>query len=75
MRDKNLTYLWGDSSYKSKKQAIKMANSRAIDFNKEYFVVIDEFGNYDPCTQQDLDTFYLGIPENKIVYSTEEGEY
>lgn len=47
------------------------ANQLAKKTGKTYFVVI-EGGIYDYCTMNDLDTFYQGIPEQNILYCTDD---
>lgn len=43
---------------------------------EEYFVVFDrDLGRHDVASQYDLDTFYLGIPDSDVLYSTVEGIY
>ena len=50
------------------------ADAAARKNNTTYYVVI-EGGVYDWCSEFDLETFYCGISENHILYSTDEGWY
>lgn len=51
--------------------AIAKANRLAKKNDREYFVV-REAGEIDVCSEFDLDTFYCGISDHNILYSTEQ---
>lgn len=48
-------------------EAAKKAE-RLAQANKKAYFVVDDFEGVDVCDEMTLDTFYLGIPENRIVY-------
>jgi hypothetical protein len=50
--------------------AVSKANRLAKKNEREYFVVRE--AGYDVVNDEDLDTFYVGISENNIVYCTSE---
>ena len=59
----------------TKREAIARANRRARTTGRTYYVIVDpdawttEEESYFPCTFEDLETFYAGLPP---VYCTAE---
>jgi hypothetical protein len=58
-------------------EAVHHARKRARETKAIRFVVFDDStdpaqGPYHVATECDLDTFFAGIPERNILYSTEE---
>jgi len=52
-------------------RAVSKANQSARKQGEEYFVVF-ESGEYHIASVVDLDTFFYGISDNHILYSTTE---
>jgi len=60
---------------KTLKHAVKLANKKADELNECLFVVHvpgDQYGPYDVCRDNDLDTYYAGIRQDQIVYCTDD---
>lgn len=58
----------------TKFEAKNKADKLAKQIDKPCFVVIED-GSYDYCSNIDLETFYQTIPEQNILYCTEDGWY
>ena len=58
-------------------EAVEKAKRLAKKNDKEYFVLLSEEpeveGKYAVASSFDLDTFYLGLAESRILYSTIDG--
>ena len=58
----------------NKTQARVQADKLAKKLEQPCFVVIED-GEIDYCSLRDLDCGYVGIPENNILYCSEDGWY
>ena len=58
----------------TKQQAIAKADRIAKKTGEHRYVVL-ESGEYETASEFDLDTYFLGINEANIVYSTVDGHY
>jgi hypothetical protein len=55
-------------------EAMRKAKRLAREKDREYFVILSEepnrYGRYDVCDAETLDTFYMGMSEERILFST-----